>query len=274
MLARVVNRYHDVTPARAEIKVNVLGINHFTWIDRATYQGLDVLPLLHDHLTQPGVIRSYTRAEVESWADWFRSADQVKFVLLQRFGILAAAGDRHLVEFLPGFIRSPEELFRWGVIRTPVAWRIERWRNAPQKTRDLMAGREPLVLQSTGEEGVPQIKALLGLGELVTNVNVENQGQVASLPLHAVVETNAYFSRDEVRPITAGALPAGVQTLISRHVANQEAIIEAALTRDTDLAFQAVFNDPTNRLPLDEAWVMFNQLLRASRAYLPGWNIH
>ncbi len=274
MLAGVVQHYHGVTPTRAEIKVNVLGLNHFTWVDRATYQDLDVLHLLRDHLTQPGVIRSYTQAEVESWADWFRSADQVKFALLQRFGILAAAGDRHLVEFLPGFIRSPEELFRWGVIRTPVAWRIARWRNAPQKTRDLMAGREPLVLQSTGEEGVAQIKALLGLGELVTNVNVENQGQIANLPLHAVVETNAYFSRDEVRPIAAGALPAGVQTLISRHVANQEAIIEAALMRDSDLAFQAVFNDPTNRLPLDEAWAMFNQLLQASRAYLPGWNIH
>jgi hypothetical protein len=48
------------------------------------------------------------------------SADQVKFALFQRFGVLAAAGDRHLVEFLPGFIHSPETLFKW-VIRTPVA---------------------------------------------------------------------------------------------------------------------------------------------------------
>jgi alpha-galactosidase len=274
MLAGIVNQYLNVNPARAEIKVNVLGINHFTWIDRALYRDVDVLHLLRDHLTQPGVIRSYTREEVESWADWFHSADQVKFALLQRFGLLAAAGDRHLVEFLPGFTRSPEELFRWGVIRTPASWRIQRWRTAPQKMRDLMAGREPLMLRSTGEEGVAQIKALSGLGDLITNVNVGNQGQITNLPLNAVVETNAHFTRDEVRPLAAGELPVGLQPLIGQHVANQEMIVEAALTHDRDLAFQAVYLDPASHLSIDRAWEMFKRLLVASRDFLPGWSIN
>ncbi len=103
MLAGIVSQYLDAAPTRAEIKVNVLGINHFTWIDRAFYQDVDVLHLLRDHLTRPGVIRSYTCEEVESWADWYRSADQVKFALWQHFGILAAVGDRRLIEFLPGW---------------------------------------------------------------------------------------------------------------------------------------------------------------------------
>ena len=46
-----------------------------------------------------------------------------------------------------------------------------------------------------------------------------------------------------------------------------------ALTRDKDLAFQAVFNDPANRLPVDEAWEMFGEMLQASRQFLPGWAI-
>ncbi len=272
-LAALVSQYLGVSsaPSRADIRVNVLGINHFTWIDRASYQGVDLLELVRKHSVQPGVMRAFTQPEVEGWNDWFHSAEQVKLALLQRFGILAAAGDRHLVEFLPGFTRSPEELFRWGVIRTPVSWRMERWRKAPQKTRDLMAGREPLSLGASGEEGVVLIKALLGLGDVVTNVNVENQGQIPNLPLHAVVETNARLSRDEARPLAAGALPPGLQPLMARHVSNQELIVEAALTRDKDLAFQAVFNDPTNRLAIDECWEMFNEMLQASRAFLPGW---
>jgi alpha-galactosidase len=260
-------------PARHEIKVNVLGINHFTWIDRAFYQGVDLLELMRRHIVQPGVMRAYTRPEVEGWNDWHRSAEQVKFALFQRYGLLAAAGDRHLVEFLPGFTRSPDELFRWGVSRTPVSWRIERWQSAPQRTRDLMAGREPLSLGASGEEGVAQIKALLGLGDVITNVNAENRGQIANLPLRAVVETNARLSRDEVRPLAAGALPPGLQPLVARHVSNQELIVEAALTRDKDLAFQAVFSDPANRLAIDECWEMFNRMLQASRAFLPGWTI-
>ncbi len=270
MLARIAVQYLDIeAPHRSEIKVNVLGINHFTWVDKATYQGHDLLDLLRHHLEQPGTLRTYTRAEVEGFKDWFHSTDQVKFNLFKRFGVLPAAGDRHLVEFLPGFIHSPETLFKWGVIRTPVSWRIERWTIAPKKTRDLINGLTPLVLESSGEEGVSMIKALLGLGDLIANVNLENVGQVSNLPLHAVVETNAHFSYDSVRPITAGALPAGIAPLVDQHSADQELIIEAALTENAELAFQAIFNDPTNSLPIDTAWEFFNKLLELNRHYLP-----
>lgn len=271
MLARIAAQYLNIeTPSRSEIQVNVLGINHFTWVDRATYQGHDLLDLLKHHLEGPGTFRTYTQAEVESWMDWFHSTDQVKFTLFQRFGILAAAGDRHLVEFLPGFIHSPEILFKWGIIRTPISWRIERWRTAPQKTRDLMNGVTPLALEPSGEEGINMIKALLGLGDLVTNVNMENVGQIFNMPLHAVVETNAYFSRANVRPLQAGALPAGIAPLVNQHIADQALIIEAALTGNMDLAFQAFFNDPTNPLPIDTAWEFFNRMLQLNREYLPA----
>ena len=254
MLANVALQYLNIeVPPRHEIQVNVLGINHFTWVDKATYQGHDLLELLKHHLEQPGTLRTYTQEEVEAFNDWFHSTDQVKFNLFKRFGILAAAGDRHLVEFLPGFIRSPETLFKWGVIRTPVSWRIERWTTAPHKTRDLMNGVTPLVLELSGEEGVGMIKALLGLGDLVTNVNLENIGQVSNMPLHTVVETNAHFSHDSVVPLSAGALPAGIAPLINQHSANQELIIDAALTENIDPAFQAFFNDPSNHLPLDDS---------------------
>lgn len=275
LLSTLVSSWLNVrpAPARDEVRVNVLGINHFTLIDRAHYREHDLLALLREHIQRPGVLRQCTREEVEGWHNWFRDASQVKFTLFQRFGVLPAAGDRHLVEFLPGFTRSPDELFRWGVIRTPVSYRIQRWKDAPQKTLDLMAGRKPLALGASGEEGVDQIRALVGLGDIVTNVNLPNVGQIDNLPRGAVVETNAHFSRDQVRPLTAGAIPPGLQATIARHVANQEMIVEAALTRDKDLAFQAIYNDPANRLPVDEAWAMFNEMLQASRAYLPGWQI-
>ena len=93
-----------------------------------------MLELLRRHLEQSGVVRSFTRAEVEAGNDYFQDNFQVKFALFQRLGILPAAGDRHLVEFLPGFSRSDEELFRWGLVRTPVSYRIERWQNAQQHT--------------------------------------------------------------------------------------------------------------------------------------------
>jgi alpha-galactosidase/6-phospho-beta-glucosidase family protein len=270
-LARIAGQYLNIDPpSRNEIQVNVLGINHFTWVDHAMYREHDLLEILRHHLEQPGTLRKYTQAEVEGWNDWFCSTEQVKLTLFQRFGILAAAGDRHLVEFLPGFVRSPATLFEWGVIRTPVSWRIERWTTAPQKTRDLINGVVPFTLERSGEEGINMIKALLGLGDLVTNVNMENIGQISNAPLHAVVETNAFFSRGSIRPLSAGVLPAGIAPLINQHITNQELIIEAALTGNQDLAFQAFFNDPTNHLPIDVAWEIFNRMLRVNRKYLPS----
>jgi alpha-galactosidase/6-phospho-beta-glucosidase family protein len=268
LLARIAGQYLGIEPpSRDEIQVNVLGINHFTWVDRGRYQEHDLLDFLRHHLEQPGILRKVTQADVEGWNDWFRSAEQVKFTFSQRFGILPAAGDRHLVEFLPGFIRSPDTLFEWGIIHPPVSWRIERWTMAPQKTHDLMEGVVPFVLERSGEEGINMIRALLGQGELVTNVNLENVGQISNVPLHAVVETNAYFSRGEVRPLSAGVLPAGIAPLINQHISNQELIIEAALTGNMDLAFQAFFNDPTNALPIDVAWDLFNRMLQGNRKY-------
>ena len=61
--------------------------------------------------------------------------------------------------------------------------------------------------------------------------------------------------------------------MIMPHVNNQETIIEAALTRDKNLAFHAVYNDPTTDLPIDQAWEMFGNMLNASRDFLPGWKL-
>jgi len=262
MLARLARQYLDLpqNPTRDDIRVNVLGINHFTWIDQATYQGQDVLSLVQEHIAKPGVLRHYTQEEVESARNWFHDADQIKFELFRRFGILAAAGDRHLSEFVPGFTRSPQELFRWGIIRTPVSWRIERWEWITEMVHNYLSGELEWSFRDSGEEMVRQLRALLGLGDFVTNVNYPNRGQITNLPLDVVLETNAQFSQDQVRPLAAGDLPDGVHAIVSRHIANQEMVIGAALTGDKDLAFQAVFNDPTTNLPIDQAWQMFEEI--------------
>lgn len=275
LLAGLASR-HFRTPKpipRRAIDINVLGINHFAWITRAQWQGQELLALLRRHLQQPGVRRKYTRQEVLRKNSYFVDHHQIKFELFVRFGALGAAGDRHLAEFVPGFTASEAELFRWGIRKTPVSYRVRRWQTAQESFRRQMAGKEPLVLTPSGEEGVRQIQALLGLGDFKTNVNTNNVGQIPNLPLGAVVETDAYFSGDRVAPIAAGEVPPAILPLLEPHVRNQELIIEASLARETDLAFAAFFNDPLVRLPLDQARQMFDQMLRATRQFLPGFKI-
>ena len=117
------------------------------------------------------------------------------------------------------------------------------------------------------------MKALLGLGNFVTNVNLPNVGQLEGAPLGSVVETNAFFKHDAIHPVFAGPLPAGLNGLVMRHISNHETILQAALTFDKDLAFQGFVNDPNVAIGVDDAWKLFNEMLVNTKKYLQAWNI-
>lgn len=113
------------------------------------------------------------------------------------------------------------------------------------RSRRLVSGEETFTLKNSGEEGIAMLRSLTGAGgPMVTNVNLPNRGQVASLPIGAVVETNAVFSADSVQPVLAGSLPDDINNLVIRHVYNQEALVKASLNQDRELALRAFMNDP------------------------------
>ncbi|KXA94098.1 glycoside hydrolase family 4 [candidate division MSBL1 archaeon SCGC-AAA259E19] len=276
-LASLVRKYWDVEeePSRDEIDVNVKGINHFTWIDRAEWRGRDLFPLLDRHVTEEGVVREFETEEMKE-ESYFVDNFQVTYELYKRFGILPAAGDRHLVEFVPWFLEDvddPESLHRWGIRLTPNEYRLERWREAPKKFHKQMEGEEEFEFIDSGEEGIDQMKALLGLGDMKTNVNLPNQGQMPEMPEGAVVETNAYFSQNQISPVTAGKLPRQVRNMILTHVYNQETLVEAGFKGDVDLAFQAFLNDPLVNLDTERARELFEEMVRETQDFLDDWNL-
>lgn len=261
---------------RRDIHVNVLGINHFTWIDKASYAGMDLIPS-YSSFVESHHAEGFEGTEKGHWMNnHFASAECVKFDLFRRYGVIAAAGDRHLAEFMPHswYLTSPETVRKWKFSLTPVAWRKQHQKELQQKSSRLASGEEGFTIKPTGEEGIDMIKALLGLGELITNVNLPNRGQMTGMPIGAVVETNAVFRHDSVQPVFAGQLPAPVHSLVMRHVLNQEALLQAALKQDTKAAFRAFVQDPLiGHLAPDEASALFLQMLERTKAYLPGWDI-
>nr|WGE06357.1 hypothetical protein P5640_13905 [Bacillus subtilis] len=97
----VTERLGIEVPRREDIRVNVLGINHFTWITKASYRHIDLLPIFREFSAHYGESGGY-ELEGESWRDSvFCSAHRVAFDLFETYGAIPAAGDRHLAEFLP-----------------------------------------------------------------------------------------------------------------------------------------------------------------------------
>jgi alpha-galactosidase/6-phospho-beta-glucosidase family protein len=274
LAAMLVDQQIASSVRREEIKTNVLGINHFTWINQAYYQGMNLFPL-YKQFAEKYYVEGFQIPGEEAWdASPFRFAHRVKFDLFLRYGIIAAAGDRHLAEFLPPwYLKDPEVVKHWKFNLTSVAHRVARFEAWNQQRKRVIAGTEAYQLQASEEESVKQIKALVGLTEMVTNINLPNYGQIEGIPRGAVVETNAYLANNSVKPVFAGALPTDVQSLVIRNIYNQETILQAGLTKNTDLAFRAFINEPLMTLDLPTAKKLFEKMLQNTKQYLPGWII-
>ncbi len=249
VLAAIAERELGCGPIdRRDILVNVLGINHFTWFDYAGYKGIDLFPVYRRY-----VETHYEEGFEEKDNHWMNStfacAHRVKMDLFRRYGLIAAAGDRHLAEFMPGelYLKDPQTVADWKFGLTTVAWRKEDLQRRKARSRRLVSGEEEIKLEPTGEEGILLIKALCGLERVVSNVNIPNRGgQIANLPPDAVVETNAVFERDAIRPVLAGSVPDPVRQLILPHLENHNRIMQVTLgdNRDVETVTEAFMNDP------------------------------
>ncbi len=262
---------------REDIKVNVTGINHFTWLTAAQYQKIDLMPLYKEYCEKyrESGFPSY-KGEDEHWANsGLVSSHNVKIDLFLRYGFIAAAGDRHLAEFCDKewYLDSPERVSEFKFALTDVKSRKEKLAARLEKSRRLLSGEEKFKIAVTGEEGVEQIRALLGLRDLVTNVNIPNVGQIPNLPLGAVVETNASFRSNELRPVMAGNIPDEIYSLISRIVGEQEIVVEAGVERNLDKAFMAFISDPLVNLPIHKSRELFYEMIYNTKKYLTQYNI-
>lgn len=255
---------------REDVKVNVVGVNHFTWLTKAQYRDIDVFPVYRE-FAEKYKETGYGKKSDENWMNrFFSSTEKVKIDLFLRYGSIAAAGDRHLAEFCPGswYLKDNDTVESWGFALTPVSWRKEDLKKRLEKSERLYTGEEVFELKETGEEGVQQIRALLGLRDLVTNVNIPNYGQIPNLPLGAVVETNACFRANSLTPVFAGNIPDAIYPLISRVCGEQEMVVEGALKRDLDRVFNAFVTDPNVNLPINTARQMFNEMIENTKKYL------
>jgi len=261
---------------REEIKVNVLGINHFTWIDNAEWNGTDLFPLYKKFVEKygesgfkkPNASNEEKDAETIERLKLFGSCDRVKMDLFRRYGLIAAAGDRHLAEFCPHswYLSSPKQVTDWGFALTPVSWRIKDREILKIKARAYRDGIQVITPVESEEEGIKIIKALMGLGDLVTNVNLSNNGQMPDFPKGVVLETNAVFSNDNIKAITTSALPVDLKDLVMHHVLTQEGIVEAMFENDIEKAFRVFSHDyAIQKLSLHDARTLFDHMCKATK---------
>ncbi|TMK67562.1 MAG: hypothetical protein E6G60_00700, partial [Actinobacteria bacterium] len=118
-----------------DIQLTVAGVNHLPFITKLDVAGEDGFTKLRELLddadrraSEPvgmAFPEGLGHERISEGGEWTKgdllAHNRVKLELFSRFGVLPGAGDRHLVEFFPGFLTAESEWGkRWGVELTAI----------------------------------------------------------------------------------------------------------------------------------------------------------
>jgi alpha-galactosidase len=278
---KTVGLCHEITNCRYQLSqlldcnfldldLDAEGVNHFPIITRLEVNGEDGFEMLRDVLERtasgvPGtVIEGFdiTKLTVES--------NRVKFELFRRFGVLPAAGDRHLVEFFPGFLTEDAGWGkRWGVDLTTIADRekwLDHYKTEFAKLRDATEVPDTF----SGEMVAPLMDSFIRNKERHLPLNIPNQGQCPDLPNEVVSESICVVDGDGIHGGEPTHVPFALAECLRRVAAAQEATVEAAITGKREKAIDAMMFDPlAGRIDFDRVEQMTDEMLDATARWLP-----
>jgi len=248
-----------------EITYTCAGINHMAWYLDYKWNGKDAYPLIR-------------KAVVEN--EEIRNEEQVRNEMFLQFGYYITESSGHNSEYNWWFRKRPDLIETYctdGTGWNPghYAYILDEYRKRGNSWKDditaWLDNPEPLDLARGHEYATYIINALLGGEPFKYNGNTANTGLITNLPQDCCVEVPVYADKGGLHALYVGALPASVAPLNQITVASEELAVEAALTGDPTLVFQAVAYAPltASLLSLSEIKQMVNEMLAQNKDYLP-----
>jgi len=248
-----------------EIAYTCAGINHMSWYLKFEWDGRDAYPLIRKAvLENPDIYNEeIVRNEMFLHLDYYPTESS-----------------GHNSEYNWWFRKRPDLIEKYcthGTGWNPGvhAYILKEYQNKEDTWRDeakkWFASDTPISLERGHEYAAYIINALKGGEPFEFNGNVPNTGLVTNLPQGACVEVPVWASRKGLSPVHVGALPPQCAALTNLSSTTEEMAVEAALTGDPRLVFQAIALDPLTAavLSLAEIKTMVNEMFRQNRDYLP-----
>ncbi len=250
-----------------EITYTCAGINHQAWYLKYEWNRQDAYPLLRKAITENPAIynEEIVRNEMFLALDYYVTESsghnsEYNAWFRKRQDLI----DKYC---LPGTGWNPGE---YAYVLKEYQKRDHTWKDEAQAW---FARETPISLERGHEYAAYIINAWLG-GEIFGfNGNVSNTGLIPNLPEDACVEVPVYVDRGGLHPVHVGPLPHQLAALNYTNIMVEEMTVEAALTGNPRLVFQACANDPLTSavLSLAEIRQMVNQMLEKNAPYLPAF---
>lgn len=271
-LTCVLKEIKGISVNRKQIYTDACGINHFTWITEARYRDIDLLSLLPEFIErfyEEGYYEGEDRFAFRY--DTFAYGNKVKLDLYMKYGVLGAAGDRHLAEFMPctWYLKDPETVKKWQFGLTTVDFREKQQAELISESIEMAEGKKTFPVVKSDEEAVQLMKAIMGYETVVSNVNMPNLGQMPQMPLGSIVETNCVFSNGQVKPVVSKELPTAVANLVYRNCVNIDTTYEGIKERNLGKIYAAFANQPLcGALSMDELMALFKEMCYNTEKYI------
>ncbi|HOO56728.1 MAG TPA: hypothetical protein PLN69_07880 [bacterium] len=228
------------------------GINHFTWFYEITdaETGEDLYPAL--------------RRAVKYFP--FPHSKLIR-KCFNEFGLYPTSTDSHIGEYLPPEYHDGQPFVKYhDFFRTEGELRFHL-------TRYYGDGILPFparLLPRSWEEVIPILEALATGDEAArfNAVNVPNSGYVPNLPEGAIVEVSSGVEGNSLCPDTVPEIHESLAGLMRTQIEIQDRIVDSALKKDPDLAFEALVMDPLSPTESD-CRKIFDELMDLQRYHLP-----
>ncbi len=259
MLARWIGAAED------EIAYTCAGINHMAWYLDYRWNGEDAYPLIRKAISE--------RPEVYN-------EEQVRNEMFLHLDYYVTESSGHNSEYNWWFRKRPDLIERYCTHGTgwnpgEYAFILHDYQKTEQTWRDharrWFASETPISLERGHEYAAYIMNAMMGGEPFRFNGNVPNAGLVTNLPANVCVEVPVWASTRGLEPVCVGPLPPQCAALTNLSAEIEEMAVEAALTGNPRLVFQAIAHDPLTAsvLSLAEIKDMVNCLFEQNRDYLP-----
>jgi len=258
-------------PEDVPMEMQVAGINHFIWLLSLQIDGNNAFDMIHEWAKDPAPFEVPDQEAKEMFAPSLIDAFKLKLALLDEYGYLPAAGDRHICEFFDSYLADIDKADHlYGIKPTPITERRDSWFAAMRGyVHGMLEGNFPLPGKKSSEAISDVMAALAGkTSGLIDIINIPNAGQIANLPKGALVETLCNVSSDGAAGVETLELPVEIHKLILPHAENQFLIVKAAIEGDRTAAREVLTRDPLSR-NCSDIDVMLDELLAAHADYLP-----
>ncbi|NPV08951.1 MAG: alpha-galactosidase [Anaerolineae bacterium] len=250
-----------------EITYTCAGINHQSFFLEYRWKGEDAYPLIRRAVERPEIYNH----------------EIVRNELFRFTGYYVTESSGHNSEYNWWFRKRPDLIEKYCIDGTgwnpgEHAYVLKRYLEREGTWRDdfrtWIDPSHPISLERGHEYAAHIINAYLGGEPYRFNGNVPNTGIITNLPPEVCVEVPVYADRNGFNPIHVGALPPQCAALVSANVASEEMAVEAALTGDPVLAYQAIAYDPLTAavLSLAEIKEMVRELFQVNEPHLPQFH--